>query len=278
MIPAAFSYDVLMPADAMPRAKSAVLRALELDESLAEAHATLANLQQIYDWNFAASESSFRRALALNPGSAIAYHWYSRLLIQQERPAEAFAAIEHAHELDPLSLPVNIGHAWLHYLARDFDAAIRRCRDVLEIDPAFLPGRIVMVLSLEQKDKFREAQKELEAQPWPKQVLAAIPSFHGVRGRILARAGRRTDAMRDFDKLRQLSRKRFVPALYFAMIHTALGDTDQAFQALEDCFRQRLESILYLGIEPGFRVLHSDPRCADLMRRIGLPQAAPSAS
>lgn len=275
MLPAAFSYDALPPAEAMPKAKAAVLRALELDDSLAEAHATLANIQLIYDWDFAAAESSFRRALALNPGYAIAYHWYSRLLIQRGRPAEALAAIEQARELDPLSLPVNIGHAWLYYLARDFDAAIRKCRDVLEIDPGFLPGRIVMVLACEQKGKFKQALEDLEAHPAPKQVLAAIPSFYGVRGRILGRAGHRAEAARDLDKLRQLSRKHFVPALYFAMVHTALGDRDRALESLEECYRQRLEAILYLGVEPGFEALRSDPRFGDLLRRIGLPEASP---
>ncbi len=271
MIPASFAYDDVAPHEAMPQAKAAVVRALELDGSLAEAHTTLAEIQLTYDWDFAAAESSFRKAQALNPGYSIAYYWYSRLLIQLGRKEEAFAAIRSALELDPLSLPINMGLAWLQYLAGDYEATIRQCRNLLEIDPGFLPGRVVMVLSYEQTGRLEQALADLEAHPAPKAVLASDPMFCGVLARIHARAGRRADAARDLDKLRQLSRKRFVPAFYIAMAEAALGKVDQSLESLEECYRQRLESALYLGVEPGFQVLRSDPRFGDLLRRIGLP-------
>ncbi len=271
MIPASFAYDRVAPHDAMPQAKQAVLRALELDPSLAEAHTTLAEIQLTYDWDFAAAEASFRKAQALNPGYSIAYYWYARMLVQLGRNAEAFAAIASALELDPLSLPVNMGLAWLQYLTGDYEACINQCRGLLEIDPGFLPGRAVMVLSYEQTGRLEQALADLEAHPVPKAALDSDPMYCSVLARLHARAGRRAEAGCEMEKLRLLSQQRFVPAFYLGLVEAAMGNVDQALERLEEGYRQRLESMLYLAVEPGFQVLRPDPRFGDLLRRIGLP-------
>jgi TolB-like protein/DNA-binding winged helix-turn-helix (wHTH) protein len=258
----------LPPRQAMPEAKAAALKALQIDGTLAEAHNSLAMVHLLYDWDLAASEKEFRRALDLDPDYTTAHHLYSHTLIVLGRTDESLAESKRALELEPLNLAIG-GHLAWHYLyARQYDQAIEQIRKTLELDPAFPQAQRLAAWAYLQKGMRQEAIASLRAALGR---LGRNPEVEGELGHALGVAGRRAEALAMLEGLRQLSSTRYVSPWSVALVHAGLGDRDQALSSLEKACVERSDYMVYLNREPMLDGLRSDPRFAALVRRVGLP-------
>ena len=258
----------LPPRQTMPEAKAAALKALEIDGTLAEAHSSLAMVHLLYDWDLAASEKEFRRALELDPEYTTAHHWYSHCLIALGRTEESLAESKRALELEPLNLVVGTHLGWHYLYARQYDQAIEQFRKTLELDPAFPQTQRYAAWAYLQKGMRQEAIASLQA------VLGQLgrnPEVEGELGYALGVAGRRAEALAMLEGLRQLSSTRYVSPYSVALVHCGLGDHDQALAWLEKAYVERSDYMPYLNREPMLDGLRSDPRFAALVRRVGLP-------
>jgi serine/threonine-protein kinase len=257
------------PQESFPKAKAAAKRAVELDETLAEAHTSLAATLFYYDRNFPEAEREFRRAIELNPNYATAHHWYGlTYLARMERFDEAIAELKRAQELDPLSLVISADLGNTYIQAHQYDKAIEQLRKTIEMDQSFYFAHWQLGVAYEMKGDFQNAiaeyqkARQLNDDPW---VLALL-------GHVSAATGRRDEALKILDKLKQISKQRFVYAYGFAVVCAGLGEKDQAFQWLEKSYQDREPRITRIKVDPLLDNLHSDPRFADLVRRVGLPQ------
>jgi TolB-like protein/DNA-binding winged helix-turn-helix (wHTH) protein len=257
----------LPPRQAMPEAKAAALRALQIDPTLAEAHNSLANVHLLYDWDLAASEKEFRRAIELDPDFTTAHHWYSHTLLALGRTEESLAESKRALELEPMHLVINGHLGWHYYNSRQYDQAIEQYRKTLELDAAPLFQRYAAWAYL-QRGMHREAIDALRA---ALSALGRAPAVEGELGHALAVAGRRDEALAVLEGLRQLSSTRYVSPYSVALVHAGLGDRDQAFAWLDKAYAERSDYMPYLKLEPMLDGLRSDPRFAALVQRVGLP-------
>jgi len=275
--------EVLPPSQAMAKAKSAAEKAVQLDGSSAEAHASRGHILHNYDWNFDGAEREFKKAIELNPNYATAHHWYAHLLMQVGRTQQALEEAERAQQLDPMSPFVNQGLARQYYLSRQYDKSIYQCRIALEKDAAYLPSRIQVALDYEQQGMTAEAVSELEQArslaagyagqrggQSPGTPSTDLPIVHGMLGYAYARAGRTADAQNELAQLKAIGQHRYVPPSYLAIISMALGHNDDAFSWLNRAYQDRSEQMLYLGVEPIVDPLRDDPRFDDLLRKVGL--------
>jgi len=258
----------LPPRQTMPEAKAAALKALEIDGTLAEAHSSLAMVHLLYDWDLAASEKEFRRALELDPEYTTAHHWYSHCLIALGRTDESLAESKRALELEPLNLVVGVHLGWHYLYARQYDQAIEQFRKTLELDPAFPQAQRCAAWAYLQKGMHQGAIASLRAALGQ---LGRNPEVEGELGYALGVAGRRAEALAMLEGLRQLSSTRYVSPYSVALVHCGLGDRDQALAWLEKAYGERSDYMLYLNREPMLDGLRSDPRFAALVRRVGLP-------
>ena len=265
--------EILKPKDGMTQARASAEKALELDDSLAEAHASLGNILHNYDWNWQGAEREYQKAIELNPNYATAHHLYAHLLIQTGRMEQSIAQAERALELDPYSPFVNNGLARQYYLSRQYDKAIARCQVGLQINPAYLPARIQLALAYEQTGKLSVAIAELEKADKmlhaTGNVPAQLPVLNALLGHAYALAGRKADAQEQLKILQNT--KRYIPPSYLALVYMALGDKDKAFSWLDQGVKDRSEHMLYLGLEPLVDPLRSDKRFNNLLREVGLP-------
>jgi TolB-like protein/DNA-binding winged helix-turn-helix (wHTH) protein/Tfp pilus assembly protein PilF len=259
----------LPPRQAMPEAKAAALKALEIDGSLAEAHTSLAIVHLLYDWDLAASEKEFKRALDLDPDYTAAHHWYSHCLLPLGRTEESLAESRRALELEPLNLVINIHLGWHYLYARQYDEAIEQYRRTLELDPGFPQAKRYAAWAFLQKGRHADAIAALQA------VLSALgrkPEVEAELGHALAVAGRRAEARTVLEGLTQLSSSRYVSPYSVALVHAGLGDRDQALAWLDKAYAERSDYMPYLGLEPMLDSLRSDPRFDALVRRVGVPR------
>jgi serine/threonine-protein kinase len=254
-----------------PRAKAAALRALAIDEGLAEAHVSLAVVQKEYDWDWPAAEQSYLRALELNPNYALAWMWYGEYLSCAGRHPEGIAALQRAGELDPLSLPI---HATLgrhgYYFARQYDLAIAQLRKTIEMDENFWIPYLWVGLLYGAEGRIPEALAACETAQRLDDNLETL----GVLGYAYARAGRQQDAVQMLNSLGQLAERRYVSPMLLALIATGLGDHEQAFGWLEQAWQDRAQMMSELQVEPAFDPLRGDPRFHDLLQRVGLNPSA----
>jgi len=260
-------YGDVPPREAMPRAKAAAERALEIDGALAEPQATLANVEWAYDWDSAAAEAGFRKALAANPNYASAHQWFAVYLSNHGRHEEAIAEILRARELDPLS-PIIEANIWMdYYYARRYDRAIDELRRAVERDPNYWVTHSILGQTYLAMGRTADATAELEkARSLPPESVRT----RSMLGRAYAVAGRRAEAQRLVEELLSLSRKRYVPPVYMAIIYIGLGEKEKAFTWLEKAYADRSDWMTLLNTEPLFDPLRSDPRFQDLLRRVGL--------
>jgi serine/threonine-protein kinase len=262
-----FLYMALPPREVMPKSKDAALRALQIDNSLGEVHATLAYTEMIYDWNWVKSEEDFKRAIEISPNYAQAHHWYALYLAARGRQDESVAEMKRAQELDPLSLIINTNVGWTLYYAGRYDAAIEQLRKALELDPDFFVAHWELGLAYDQKGLHEEARSEFQKarmfSPGNAVILASL-------GEAYAGLGRKNDAREILHQLIQLSKQRFVSPYVIAELNASLGVEDQAFQWLEKAYAQRDNNLIFLKVDPRLRTIRSDPRFQDLLRRIGL--------
>jgi Tfp pilus assembly protein PilF len=259
-------YGNLPAREAMPLAKSAALRARELDDSLAEAHASLGNISTIYDWDWAAAESSFTRALQLNPGYALGHVWYAKFLSRVGQIDKAVMEGRLAADLDPLSLPVNTNFGAYLYYARRYDDAREQLEKTLELDRSFSPAHFWLGKVYVRQGRLTEALTEsdkITADPQARQLLAV---------EALAVSGRRADAMNivhEWGVRRPESSE--VPPSCFAQAYSSLGENEVALEWLKRAYEERDGSVLVALTFPSFDGLRRDPRFVALFARMGLP-------
>lgn len=255
----------------MPLAKAAAMKALQLDDTLVEAHTSLARVLHVYDWDWPAAEKEFKRAIELNPRYAPAHEWYGRYLSATGRFREADAEEERALELEPLSLVINFEVGLASYSSRSYDQAIDQFQKTLELDATFPPPYAYLAAAYEQKGMFQEAittfQRAITVSQGPPKAMAMAGLAH-----VYAVSGRKTEARKILADLQRLSERSYVPATSTAMIYAGLGDKDQAFAWLDKAYEERSFPLSNVNMEPRFDPLRSDPRFADLLRRIGLAQ------
>src|SRR5579864_1701433 len=254
--------------EAMPKAREAALTALQLDESLAEAHTSLAFVKMQYDWDWAGSEKEFRRALELNPNYATAHQWYAVWLMAQGKPAAALEEERRAQQADPLSMIIKTDTVQLLVYARRCDEAIQQALRALEIDPNFLLAHIYLAEAYEGKRNYPAAIAELHkaveiggGNAWALADLA----------RTYALANQKDKSGAILRELLNEAKDRDVTAIEAAKVYAALGEKDQAFAWLEKAYRDRAGGLILLQATPDFQTLHQDARFADLDRRMGLP-------
>jgi TolB-like protein/DNA-binding winged helix-turn-helix (wHTH) protein len=271
--------EIMKPRDAMSRARTAAAKALQLDDSLAEAHASMGNILHNYDWNWTAAEGEYKRAIELNPNYAMAHHLYAHLLIETGRQQESLAEAQRALELDPYSPFVNNGLARQYYLSRQYDKAAEQCLIGLQINPSYFPARIQLALAYEQTGKLPQAISELEQAaglmagggvPGTAQPPVDVPVVHALLGHAYAVSGRKADALKELSKLQAAATKRYIPPSYFALLWMGVGDNKQALTWLERGYKDRSEHMLYLGLEPLVDPLRVDPRFVSLLKQVGL--------
>ena len=258
----------LPPRQAMPEAKAAALKALQIDDTLPEAHTSLAMVHLLYEWDLAACEKEFRRAIELDPNYTAAHHWYSHCLLPLGRTEESLAESKRALELEPVQLVVGIHLGWHYLYARQYDQAIEQFRKTLELDPAFPQTQRYAAWAYLQKGMHPEAIAALRA------ALAALersPEIEGELGHALAVAGRRAEALAMLEGLGHLSATRYVSPYSVALVHAGLGNRDQGLAWLDKAYAERSDYMPYLRLEPMLDGLRADHRFATLVRRVGLP-------
>jgi len=260
-----WQYAVMTAKEALPKAKAAAIKALELDDNLGEAHNSLAFCLDGFDWDFAAAEKEFRRAIELNPSYATAHHWYAWHLSLLGRNSEAISEMKKAKDLDPLSLIINADLAELYLIAHSYDESIQQSRRTIEMDSNFAHAHNQLAQAYLQKQMFGEAVGELQKAI---KISGGSPTFTANLARTYAAMGRRNEAVELLDDLRKHSTPGYSRASEIAAVYVALGDNDRAITWLEKGFDERFNPGVLL--RPGFDPIRSDPRFQNLLRRIGL--------
>lgn len=259
--------SVLPRSEAMPRAKAAAEKALAIDDTLAEAHTSLAFVRMHYEWDWSAAEREFRRAIEINPNYATAHHWYAYYFTAMGQMDEAIAEIRRAQEIDPLSLIINTDVGEMLYYARRYDEAIKQCRKTLEMDPNFVLAHRVIGWAYWQKGMPKEAIAELnKAANIPGGRVHVLASL----GHIYAASGNRDEAQRILSELKEVGTQGHGAPYEMAAFYAGLGERDQAFAWLEKAYEERSGSLILLRLEPLLSPLRSDPRYHTLLRRMNL--------
>ncbi|MGA1990650.1 MAG: tetratricopeptide repeat protein [Bryobacteraceae bacterium] len=256
-------HEVVPEKEAIAKAKAAASKALDLDGSLAEAHALFAWIQCFYDWDWAAGEQGLRRALELNPNSARAHDWHSEALLLAGRFDQALAEARRALALDPLNYRVSANMSVILYCAHRYDEAIRQARQALEINPHYYQAHTIVGASLAQKRMYPEAAAALGA------ALADYPrdpEATALLAAVQVALGRRDEAL---ELMAALERSEPRPYYYLAFLHAVFGDKDRAFDALDKAYAQRTSDMPFLNVDPAFDSLRQDPRFETLRKGMG---------
>ena len=255
-------YADVSPAEVLPKARAALVHALELDETLAEAHAANAYIRAYYEWDWRAAEQEFRRALDLRPNYADAHFSYSRFLASRRRFDEAIAQLGRAVELDPLSLQLHANRALLDYFAGKYGEAERRLRDVLKSDSTDVLAKWGLALVAEQQGRLDEAIAILEP------ISGTSNNRKSSLGHAYAVAGKVAKARSVLASLHEAAAGSYVPSYWFALVHAGLGERDQALRYLERAYQERSTVLAYVLIDPRLAPLRDDPRFLALARRL----------
>ena len=261
-------FNVVAPREAMPKAKTAAVKGLEIDKALAEAHVSLGYISFTYDGDWPAAGKHFEQALALNPAYTRGHTFYPFYLSSIGRSEEALEVAKGALDLDPASPAVSHSLAVQLYLARKFDRAIQQAHDTLEMDANFAISYAVLGEVYLSKGMYREGLSELEKYSALSRSGAASLALLGYSH---ARLGERKESLQVIEALKAASKQSFVPALFVALVYAGLEDKDQAFTWLEKAYEERFNRLAYLKVEALWDPLRSDPRFADLLRRVGIP-------
>ena len=265
----AYYYVGERPRDLMPLAKTFAAKAIQLDPTLAEPHATLGFASWLLDWDKVTAEQEFRRAIELNPNYPTAHHWYSRYLRGVGRLDEAWHEIKRAEELDPLSLVIINNVAEMQIDRGDLDAATREAQRLINLDPTFWPGHQTLAIVLNRQGRYPEAlaetQKSVDFANRSNAPLALL-------GHVYGRMGRHTDAEAVIKELEQRFANHQADGRDLAVAYTGLGNKDKAFEWLDKSFKERSPFLVFLKLEPTMEPLHSDPRWNALEKRVGISQ------
>ena len=257
----------IAPLVGYPRAKAAVKKALELDDTLAEAHAASGALAMFYDLDWVTAEREYKRAIELNPSYPITYELRSYLLCATGRLEEGIKTAQRGLELDPLSVPLSDDTGQAYYFARRYDDAIKQYQKSLEIDPSDAAASLALGVVYKQRRQYDEAnaayQKAIADSERTSNIL-------GLLGHTYAVSGRQSEALKILDELKEMARLKYVSPYDLAIIYTGLGEKDRAIEELHKAYQERAGYIIYLKVEPLFDSLRSDPRIADLLRSMNL--------
>jgi tetratricopeptide (TPR) repeat protein len=264
------------PRELMPKARAAALKALQLDEAAAEAHAALALVAEMYDYDWQTAEKEFRRAIELDPGNATAHQWYAEYLSWQGRFDEAMAESERARQLDPMSLIIASDRGCVSYRARQYDRAIAQYLAILEMDPGFVHPDEYLMMSYVRTGRFTDALNEIDRYISPYSPMLAAANKAIVYGEW----GKKVEAEQALAKFEKYAGKnpREYPWKYPQSAYTRLrvyigtGQRDQAIDLLQKLLAERSHIIAALKTEPVYDPLRSDPRFQDVLHRVGLAQ------
>lgn len=264
-------YSTLSPKEAFPQAEAAARKALELDPTLAEAHVPLGYSELVYEWNLPEAQKEFDKALRLRPGYATAHQFYGYYLTAMGKLDDAIAERKKAVDLDPISPLLNSALAEAYYHARRFDVTIDESHKALELDPGYAIALVNIGRAYEQMGMHQQAREAFQT------ILAFAPNSPAIlalMGHEYAVSGDMAHANQILARLTELSSKKYVPAVYFAVVYIGLDRKDDAFRWLDKAYDERCEYLVYLSSEPLADPLRGDPRFSSLLNRIGLRGAA----
>ncbi len=269
------SYTKDSPHDAYPKARAAAMKALEIDETLAEVHAALATINEEYDWKFAEAEREYKRAIKLNPNDATTRQWYGEYLLAVGRNEEAIAEIKRAQELDPLSLIINSILGFAYTENRQYAQAIEQFRKTIEMDQNFPRAHLYLASAYEAKGMYEEAISEYEKHA----VSNGAPPVEVAKETAAIREAYKKSGANGYwrkqieiyERMQVLQPDSVPPLSVVASYYAQIGEKEQAFALLEKAYEKREVDVSYLRL-PVYDLIRSDPRFLDLLRRIGLPQ------
>jgi TolB-like protein/Tfp pilus assembly protein PilF len=261
-------YGVVGPAEVWTKAAASASTAVMLDDESAEAHTSLAHVKSTQDWDWTGAEREFQRAIALNPRSATAHHWYAMsCLAPLGRLDEALNELMIAHAIDPVSSIVARDLAVVHFYRRDFEMALEQCDQTIELNPHFAPAYWMLGVIQEHRKDFDESaaafQRAVHLSP-------QTPRMHGGLGRTFALSGRREQALEVLQKLEAYAKERYVSPLEFAWIQFALGDLDLGFTWLAKASDDRAFDLISIKVDPRFDALRNDRRFVAIAKHIGV--------
>jgi tetratricopeptide (TPR) repeat protein len=254
------------PREAMPKVKDAATKALQIDESLAEAHTMLAMVNAFYEYDFPSAGAEFKRGVELDPGSASAHQWRGYFLIAMGQQQEALDELTKARELDPLSDTVSLLLSVSFLFSRQYDQSIQQSRKMIEAEPDFWWGHFLLGWAEAESDKYDEAIQSLnrathlDSSPYPLAYLAYAS----------ARSGNKERALKALQELEQKSHEVYVPRYQIAAVYVGLNDKAKALDSLQQAFSNREEIIAFLKVDPTWDTLRSDPKFQNLLHRAGL--------
>ena len=262
--------DLLPPAETFPKAKDAALKAVEIDPTGAEGHTALGTVSWGYDWDAAAAEKQFSKALELNPSSSLGHLRFAMYLTTMGRFEEGIREGRKAQELDPLSPYTYSLLGYIHTFARRYDEALPLFATGIDMDSDMLLARAELAWTYAFKGNYTEAMAEY-SKILPLPAAGDDQIIMGGLGYVYAVSGKRREAAEILARLNQLSKSKYVDTYMVAAIHGGLGDRDSALDQLNKACEERSSSMVFLKVDPFFDVLHSEPRFRELLRRVGLP-------
>jgi serine/threonine-protein kinase len=261
------SQGIRPPQEVFPLAKEAATHAIEIDDSLSEAHTSLAYVKLYYDWDWSAAEREYNRAITLNPNYATPHHGYAYLLVSMGRTREAIAEIEKAEAIDPLSLIINTDHGEFFYFSRQPDEAIRQLDKAIDMDPGYVRAHFLLGRALVQKGQCDQAIPEFQK---ARSLASGGVEMLGGLAQGYASCGRKVEAQKTLDELVALSKDHYVSPHWMAATYGALGNRDEAFKWLSQAVDRRFGPMIYLKVNPIWDPLRDDPRFAGFVQRVGL--------
>ena len=262
-------YNFAAPHETMPKAKESAIKALALDNTLAEAHASLAHILMNYDWNWSEAEKEFKRSIELKPDYATAHQWYAiHYLTATGRLEEAVQEMKKALELEPASLVMNTFMGATLYYAGRYDEAIDQCRRTIQMDPNFAVAHWHLGLAYEQKQILDAATEEFKKAI---SLSGGSPLMRAALGRAYAESQKKHEANEMLNELNELAKRQYVSAYEVATIYVALGNNEQAFQLLTKAYAEHSFHLVNLNVSPQFKSVRSDPRFQDLVQRLAFP-------
>ncbi|MDX6695820.1 MAG: eukaryotic-like serine/threonine-protein kinase [Blastocatellia bacterium] len=260
-------YEALPPQESFLKSKEAALKALELDNTLAEAHTSLAYVKLYYDRDLIGSDEEFKKAIELNPNYATAHHWRALALSASGKFDDALTEIKRAQEIDPTSLIINTALGDIYFLANKYDQAIEQCRKTIEMNPKFTPAHTILRQAYEKKLMFNEALAEFQKES---ELSGGSLGMKAKLGHVYAATGKRAEALGVVNELLALRKRQFIQAYEIAQIYAMLGEQEQALEWIAKAGEEHSFGVAFAAVDPDLEKLRDNPQFQDLLKRLGL--------